>query len=458
MKPLGSRLVCAGCGAVVTADEPRPFRCPHAEIGDDTDHVLHVELELDGLRFPTEGEANPYLRFRELLHVYRAARQRGMSDADFVATVRSLDASIAEVAGRGFRFTPYARNTELERELGLEWLSTKDETANVGGTHKARHLMGIVLQLALTGADGPQLAISSCGNAALAAGLLAKALGWDLTAFVPDDADARIVQRLEELGATVTACSREAGAPGDPCIAALEAAIEAGDVPFTVQGNRNALAVEGGTTLPFELVAQHAALDAQPLDRLVVQVGGGALASACASGLRTARALGIIERLPRFMTVQTSGVQPLHRAWRRVAEGLAAGRAGADPPDADLARWIVENLPHTELVAAVGAAARQRSGIMWPWENVEASVAYSILDDETYDGFDVITAMLETGGWPLAASEVQLVRARELAARASGRPVDATGAAGLAGLLALAEQDRLDPAARTAVLFTGVGR
>ena len=38
-------IVCAGCGFVVSPDEPYPFRCPNAKPGDDIDHVLVRELD-----------------------------------------------------------------------------------------------------------------------------------------------------------------------------------------------------------------------------------------------------------------------------------------------------------------------------------------------------------------------------------------------------------------------------
>ena len=58
----------------------------------------------------------------------------------------------------------------------------KDETGNVGGSHKARHLFTILLHLVAAEALGlarsvpastARLAIASCGNAALAAATLA---------------------------------------------------------------------------------------------------------------------------------------------------------------------------------------------------------------------------------------------------------------------------------------------
>ena len=425
-----SRLVCAGCGAGPSPSTPYPFRCRNAGGGDDVDHVLRRELDLTVLDFPAaDPEPNPFLRYRPLLHAYHL----GLSDDESCALVRRLDVRVAEVDGHGFRATPFERSDELSERLGFSgrggvWV--KDETGNVSGSHKARHLFGVLLYLEAAEEIGladpssrPDLAIASCGNAALAAAVVARAGGRTLHVFVPVDADPLVLARLEELGADVVTCERTDEA-GDPTYHRLLQALEEGALPFTCQGNLNGLAVEGGQTLGYELAASGIALD-----RLVVQVGGGALASACIHAFREAAALGAVRALPRVDTVQTEGAWPLKRAFEAVA---ARG---------DLAY-----------------AATHRSEFMWPWERQPHSVAHGILDDETYDWLAVVEGMLATGGRPLVAAEETLVRANELAVEATGIDVDETGSAGLAGLLALREAGAVGDEERVAVLFTGVRR
>ena len=191
-----SRLVCSGCGAGPSPSTPYPFRCRNAGRGDDIDHVLRRELDLSALDFPAaDPEPNPFLRYRPLLHAYHL----GLSDDDFCALVRLLDSRVAAVDGHGFEATPFERNDELSERLGFAasggvWV--KDETGNVSGSHKARHLFGVLLyleaaeQVGLADAAGrPELAIASCGNAALAAAVVARAGGRPLRVFVPVDAD-----------------------------------------------------------------------------------------------------------------------------------------------------------------------------------------------------------------------------------------------------------------------------
>src|SRR5208282_3313091 len=113
-----------------------------------------------------------------------------------------------------------------------------------------------------------------------------------LDVFIPADANPRVVAQLGRLGATIHVCTRTEGVAGDPCYHAFREAVARGAVPFCCQGSDNGLTVEGGETLAWEM-AGALTREGRTLDRLFVQVGGGALASACVQGLREARALGL---------------------------------------------------------------------------------------------------------------------------------------------------------------------
>ncbi len=438
-------VVCAGCGWRAPDGEPYPFRCANAG-GDDVDHVMARELDPTHVSFPPidDEEPNPFIGYRELFHAYHLGRDRGMSDEGHVQLVEQLDKAIMEVDGRGFVRTPFAPNDALSVRLGCRvWI--KDETTNVSGSHKARHLMGLMVHLlvveqaGLAPADGRELAIASCGNAALAAAVVARAAGRPLRVFVPTWADEAVLRRLRDLGATIDVREREEGVPGDPTYHALRRAIADGAIPFTCQGPDNGLTIEGGQTLGYELVTQ-LAREGEALDRLVVQVGGGALASACVRAFEDAALLEAPERLPRIDAVQTRNAHPLERAYRRVRQrvGYEVTPQGA--------------------VEAMTWARTHRSEVMWPWEEEPRSVATGILDDETYDWAAVVAGMLATDGSPVLVDEEALVEANELARDATGIDVDPTGSAGLAGLLELSRRGGLRPDERVGVLFTGVRR
>ncbi len=450
-----SIITCSGCGYAAGPADPYPFRCPRAGT-DDTDHVLTRVLCPRQTRFPATSadpatptdHINPFLRYRTLMHSYHVATARGLPDAGYCDLVASLDASVAATCGRGFRVTPFARSRELSEALafaagGGVWV--KDETGNVSGSHKGRHLMGVLIHLAVMEGCGlldparrPELAVASCGNAALAAAGLARAGGWRLAVFVPPDADTRVLRQLRDLGAKVVVCPREPGALGDPAYLRLRRELDQGRaLPFTTQGPENGLAIEGGLTLGYELVTD---LEDAGLDHLIIQVGGGALASACVQALREAAGLGALTRLPKIHTVQTAGAHPLERAYARV-------------------RALLPDEPGPEAVrTAMADAARRRSAFMQPWPEEPRSIATGILDDETYDWRAVVEGMLLTGGRPLVVGEDTLAGAHRLAVARTGIPVDPTGSSGLAGLVDMRRSGEIGDHDRVAVLFTGLRR
>jgi threonine synthase len=445
--PAVSWYECAGCGLRPAAGEAVPLVCPAATPDDGIDHVLVRHLGGPAQGLAPDASDNPYIAYRRLFHAWHAAMDAGWTDERYVRLVEDLDEAVARVDGHGFRVTPFARSQALSDSLDLSdrggvWV--KDETGNVSGSHKARHLFGTLVELSVAAADheddGPvaPLAIASCGNAALAAAVVARAAGRRLLVFIPPDADEPVVARLRALGAELEICDRQPGVPGDPTYLRLLEALDAGAVPFTCQGNLNSFAVEGGETLGFEMAAAIGRPDGPArLDRVVVQVGGGALASSVIAGFEDARAAGMPISLPRFDTVQTRGAFPLARAHERVAARVAAGET---------------------IDAALAYAAHHRADFMWPWEEAPHSIAHGILDDETYDWQAVVRGMLATGGVPIVVDEPTLVEANDLARSTTGIPVDHTGSSGLAGLLSLARTGALDPDETVGVIFSGIVR
>ena len=468
-------LVCTGCGALGTG--ALPFRCPNAN-GDGRDHVLARVGPPEGAAASGDGDPNPFIRYRALSFPWAVARAHGLADAGYVALVRDLDLAVAEVSGRGFAITPYLAAPRVAKTLGLaeDGLWIKDETGNVSGSHKARHLFGLAVHLAVaerTGLIGASegarpLAIASCGNAALAAAVVARAARRPLRVFVPVWAEASVVARLTGLGASIETCERRGtDPPGDPCHHRFREAVRAGALPFSVQGSDNGLTIDGGMTLAWELAEQ--SVD-EPVDRLMIQAGGGALASSVIQGLGWARALGRLSLLPAIHAVQTAGGFPLIRAWRRVARALLSGLGAPVVPGADLAsdieasradasaaRWLAANVGGPAIDRAIRAAAGHRAGYMWPWETEPKSAASGILDDETYDWLAVVRGMLLTGGWPVVAPEANILEAY-CEGRGAGIDASATGTAGLAGAMTLAQAGLLDRHDRVGILFTGVER
>jgi threonine dehydratase len=435
--------------------------------------VLRVELDATAWADVDGDETQPFIRYRRRLFSYQLARNGGMSDQQFCDLVRELDEAVARTDGHGFVVTPLKQEERLSSVLGLgaSGLWVKDETGNVSGSHKGRHLFGVMLYLRVAewrrgggpGAVSQRLAVASCGNAALAAAVVARAAGRSLDVFIPPSADPFVVSRLRSLGAQMTVCERRPSEAGDPCYLRFREALTLGAVPFCCQGPDNGLTIDGGKTLAYELLDS---LGGTGMDRVFLQVGGGAFASAFVQACREAVSAGALERLPRIHAVQTRGAFPLKRAWERFVE-LAVRATGADAPgsgttESERARWLHVHAGNAVVRSVLASAARHRHEFMRPWESEPHSIAHGILDDETYDWLEIVGGMVESGGWPVVVSEEELRRANGLARSETALDVDHTGSSGLAGLVHLLDTDTAAASAlrdeHIAVVFTGAQR
>ncbi len=458
------RLVCQGCGTEVPFEEPLPFRCANRKHGDEVDHLVSIEWHGQKPLTTVESDPNPFIAFRHSMYSYAWSMGQGLRDEDYIKALRNVDSMLETMSAPLFRFTPLKRSESLN-----VWF--KDETGNVAGSHKARHLLGLAQHFDSVERSGKTkgvsigtrqkpLAIASCGNAALAAAVIAHATGRILRVFIPTSAEAVVVDELKRLGAEIVPCERgDDSPPGDPCFHAFQAAVEAGAVPFTCQGSENGLTIDGGMTLGFELAQQLTEANVQ-LDHLFLQVGGGALGSSTCQALRRTQAEGA--SLPAIHAVQTRGCQPLVRAWRQLASDLKDKLPGGTQvhlqEDQRLARWLHEHYDGDIAETIFLDAKHNRSRYMRPVDRPLSSIADGILDDETYDWFVLCRAMIETGGWPVVVAEDDLRWARAAASAANDRPVSATGAAGLAGVRAARRAGHLSVDASIGVLFTGIER
>ena len=375
---------------------------------------------------------NSFIRFRKLLWSYHKANERGWSDEDFVSLVLRLDEAVQEVDGRGFSVTPFDSHPELASAVGAEELWIKDETVNVGSSHKARHLLGLALHLEIDEVPRSQpLAIASCGNAALGAAIVAKATDRPLTVFAPTSIESEIHSELDRLEARVNLCERQRGEAGDPAFLRFKEALIDGAIAFSVQGPENIWTLDGGRILGWELAEAFAEARHEFFSWLFVQVGGGALASCIVQGMQEARDLKMFNYLPRICAVQTYGCAPLARAMNLIREKVA------------------ESSPREALIHAVSHPEEY----MWPWEEEPRSIASGILDDETYDWLPIAWGIVESGGQTPIVSDKQIRKALKLAQKHTDIPIGPTGVSALAGLTNLAE---LQTIANAAVLFTGV--
>lgn len=393
-----------------------------------------------------EGDPpNPFIRYRWLLDSYRKAIGRGWSDADFVSLVTRLDTAVTEVTGKGFAMTPLTRQPALAAAASMptDLLWVKDETANVGGSHKARHLFGVLLHLAVDDDTNGELAIASCGNAAVAAAVIAQAAGRPLRVFIPTWADVGVVAMLKTLGATVEVSERRKSEVGDPTVLRMMEAVGRGAVPFSVQGTITPTTLDGGRTIGWEVAEQLSRARVGGKVALFVQVGGGALATSVWLGLNDGIREQWLDADPVLHTVQTEAAAPLNRAWRSLHSEMEA-----EPL-----------LDHDDMIdLAIKTANQDPDRFMWAWEEVGPTVASGIVDDVTYDWLPVMEAMLRSEGQAKVVTEEMILRANHLARTHTGVNVGHTGSAGLAGLLDPSLVEFVDRGQNVVVFFTGIER
>jgi threonine synthase len=430
------------------------------------------------------GRTDPFAAFGKF-----TAAGALLGEKAYGALLEWIDRRLRETEGNAFRVTPFMEAAALAEATGYPgrvWF--KNETGNVAGSHKGRHLMGTLLYLEairrIRGeTDKRPLAVYSCGNAALAAAALARAGGYSLTAFVPETVPSIYETGLRERGARVVKSTRTDTGSGDPSYNAFRAAVNTGAVPFSCSGTDNWTAVEGGMTLGLETAVQSAAKNIRP-DAVVLQVGGGMLARSVAEAYADLTDLGLSTSAPAVHVVQPEGGFPFVRAYYLALEAIAAQNGldlpllydRRDRPETALFRLIrryreasdpirriigfIQNNFTTGLVQRpLEQIRKQRNRFMWPWDGPSPkSAAEGILDDETYDWYFLLVEMLKTGGIAAVADETDIRLAHLLSRRHTQIAVSATGTAGVAGLLRLYKDGFLAPGKTVLLFFTGIDR
>jgi threonine synthase len=175
--------------------------------------------------------------------------------------------------------------------------------------------------------------------------------------------------------------------------------------------------------------------------------------------------LGALDSIPPLHVVQAAGGAPLRRAWAAVANRALAALGVDDlradgsvfddhAMDAEVADRLTQPDAWEAVAAALQVAVANRSSHMWAWEDTPSSIAGGILDDETYDWFALVGAMLCTRGWPVVVDEHTLIEANQI----SGSRADETGTAGLAGVVELRRAGILADDSQAMVVYSGIRR
>ena len=314
-------------------------------------------------------------------------------------------------------WSPLYEAEGLARKLGLSRLFIKDDGVNPTASLKDRASAMAVVKAEEAGAE--VIACSSTGNAASSLAGNAAAAGFPTYIFVPSRAPKGKVSQLMIFGAHVISVD-----------SSYEDTFQLSQQAIERYGwyNRNAainpFLMEGKKTVALEIAEQ---LGWHMPDFVALSVGDGCTIAGVWKGLKDLHAAGLIDRLPRLLSVQAEGCCPLNRAiaenkpWKPMEENtLADSIAVGVPRNADKAlrairesHGVVVNVSDQEILDAAKLLGRTCGVFGEP-----AGVA----------GTAGVKKAVETGLIPAGASVVSIVTGNGLkdtpnAIRAAGEPV-----------------------------------
>lgn len=201
--------------------------------------------------------------------------------------------------------TPLLRAKRLAKYLGIEKLYLKNETLNPTGAFKDRET-SVVTSIAKEFGE-KNLSVAATGTAAASLAMYAAKAGLNAFVFVPENISDEKLAQILYCGAKVIAVD---GVYEE----ALKLQIEASEHLkwFNCSAALNPYRIEGDKTIAFEICEQ---LDWVAPDWVVIPTGGGGNLSGEYKGFKEFYELGLIEKLPRLVAVQSSAGASLAEAF-----------------------------------------------------------------------------------------------------------------------------------------------
>lgn len=225
-------------------------------------------------------------------------------------------------------WTPLYESMRLGSELGVRKLYIKDDGLNPTGSLKDRASGVAVAKAIELGYD--TICCSSTGNAASSCAGSAARMGIRSVIFVPERAPLGKVSQLLIFGANVISVR------GDyrQTFELSRAAIERWGF-YNRNAGINPVMIEGKKTVSLEIAEQ---LDFEPTDWVCVSVGDGCTVGGVYNGFYDLLRLGMIERIPKILGVQSAGCCPFvdaareNRALRPAEENTLADSIAVGVP------------------------------------------------------------------------------------------------------------------------------
>lgn len=197
-------------------------------------------------------------------------------------------------------WTPLYESKSLRDELGVRKLYVKDDGLNPTASLKDRASGVAVAKAIELGYD--TIACSSTGNAASSCAGSAARMGLKAVIFVPERAPEGKVAQLMIFGAKVVSVHGDYKATFDLSKAAI-----AKYGWYNRNAGINPVMTEGKKTVALEIAEQ---LNFEPTDWVACSVGDGCTIGGVYNGFYDLYRLGLIDRIPKILGVQSTGCCP----------------------------------------------------------------------------------------------------------------------------------------------------
>ncbi len=302
-------------------------------------------------------------------------------------------------------FTPLVRADRLARELGVKDLWVKDDSVNHPTfSYKDRVVSVSISKAVELGFD--TVSCASTGNLANSVSAHAARAGLDCYVFIPHDLEKGKVVGSAIYGPRVVAIQ---GNYDDVNRLCSEIADKYGWAFVNV--NIRPYYTEGAKTYGFEIAEQ---LGWKLPKHVVVPTAGGTILPKVAKAFKELRDLGLVrDALPAIYSAQASGCAPVIQALHKGSDLIAPVK------------------PQT--------------------------IAKSIAIGNPADGFYVLKAVRESGGWGESATDAEIVDAIRLLARTEGIFTEPAGGTTVAVTKKLIEQGRIPRDESIVICVTGNG-
>lgn len=372
-------LQCEGCGKRYSADRA-VYKCESCS--------GRLRIEYD------------YLKIRNVVN--RALfRDRSRRDMWRYRELLPVDSRCIVSLGEGG--TPLVEADRLARKLGISRLLLKLDYTCPTGSFKDRGSSLLLSKAKEAGVN--TVAIDSSGNAAASLAAYSARAGVSCYVFTPSYASAGKLIQAIAYGAKVI---KVEGTRRDTFEIAKTAIEKYGWYYCGFQ--MNPFAAEGSKTIGYEICEQS---QWETPDVLVFPVGSGSGLIGCWKGLKEAKELGLVERLPSMVCVQPEGCSPISSAFEEKRGIIAVER------------------PKT--------------------------IAEGLMIAQPLKGELVLRALEESRGLAEASSDEEIINAVKLLAEFEGIFVEPSGAASVAGMIRLVNTGKLGRDQSIACMLTGIG-